>query len=267
MTNYTTVATRVAVLLACGVAAILFVEEGRPTRFPSLVGQVVADDKPADAKSDAKVEKAKKEDEEKPVPLDLTPHVRLKVANFDKSPRFPWKAVPRGTQTYANIPVQIDGCIFLWGEGNEKIGLKYPEKVEGIAVKQKFETLYVYHACFYEGKAGDAVYEIVFHYADDTHSSEKVLCAEDVRDWYVKPDEKQPGPSGKRSVLAWTGDFDSGDRKQSLRFCLTAIENPYPKLEVTTIDLVSSKTRTAGCILSLTPGKSGLMRLPKEVKD
>ncbi|MEZ6034664.1 MAG: hypothetical protein R3C17_16340 [Planctomycetaceae bacterium] len=47
---------------------------------------------------------------------------------------------------------------------------------------------------------------------------------------------------------------------QSLRFCLTAIENPHPDRKVKSIDLVSSKNQSAGCILAMTLGRSTLMR-------
>lgn len=201
-----------------------------------------------------------------PTLLDLSPYVKLKAADFDKTKRFPWKVVPHGAQTYANVPVQIDGAIFLYGESNAKIGLKYPEELTGIQVKQKFETLYVYHTVFFEGEKGSAVYEIVFHYADQTSASDKIVCGDDVRDWYVNPDDKMPAPTGKRSALGWQGEFVSDGAKQPLRFCLTAIENPHPKLEVVTIDLVSAKSKTAGCVLAMTAGKSGLMRRPTDDK-
>jgi hypothetical protein len=50
------------------------------------------------------------------------------------------------------------------------------------------------------------------------------------------------------------------DGKRPLLFCLTAIENPKPFLPVKSIDLFSCKKRSAGVILALTTGKSGLMK-------
>jgi hypothetical protein len=41
---------------------------------------------------------------------------------------------------------------------------------------------------------------------------------------------------------------------------VTAIKNPQPSLAVETIDLYSCKSRTAACIMAMTPGKSGLMK-------
>ena len=50
------------------------------------------------------------------------------------------------------------------------------------------------------------------------------------------------------------------DGKRPLLFCLTAKENPKPFLEVTSIDLISCKNKSAGHILALTAGRSGLMK-------
>jgi len=48
--------------------------------------------------------------------------------------------------------------------------------------------------------------------------------------------------------------------KRPLCFILTAIENPKPFLPVKSIDLYSRKNRSAGVILAMTTGKSGLMK-------
>ena len=208
-------------------------------------------------------EKATTEKPAAAVPLDLKPHYALKAAAFDKITQYPWPAVPRGSQTFANVPLEIGGAIFLWGERNAKNGLKYPEEITGIATNQKFETLYVCHGAFYEAKAGTKMCEVKFHYEDNTSASDTIVCGEDARDWFVKPTEKTEkmlGPSGPRSTLAWSGDGKIGDRTQTIRFCLTAIDNPHPDKVVTAIDLISSKTQTAACILAITTGKAGLLK-------
>lgn len=267
--------TPVIILITAGFAVSQLLSGHVPPLTIQLAGQLVAEDrqtgnseKPETAPEkplpkDAGAESVREKDEEKPAPLDLTPHLAMKATDFAKIKVYAWQSVPHGPQTYANVPLQIDGTIFLWGGRNTENGQKYPEKVTGIAVKRKFETLYVYHGAFYEGEAGSPVYEVIFKYVDGTTASNKILNGIDVRDWYAKRTEKVLGPSGRRSVLGWDGDHISGDKKQAVRFCLTAIENPRPELEVETLDLVSSKTKTAGCILAMTTGKSGLIRRPK----
>ena len=79
-------------------------------------------------------------------------------------------------------------------------------------------------------------------------------------DWVANRGVRVIGPTGEHSKLAWVGGSFSTTKKEPLRLCLTAIENPQPELEVKTVDLYSCKSRTAPCIMAMTPGKSGLMK-------
>ena len=193
-------------------------------------------------------------------PLDLTTYYSMKSSVFDKIVQYPWPAVPRGSQTFANVPLEIGGAIFLWGERNANNGQKYREEISGIPIQAKFETLYICHGAFFEAKAGTPMCEIQFHYDDGTTANDAIVCGDDTRDWFANREEKNLGPAGPRSTLAWDGDGKQGDRTQAIRFCLTAIANPHPDKFITTIDLVSSKTQTAACILAITPGPAGLMK-------
>jgi hypothetical protein len=148
----------------------------------------------------------------------------------------------------------------LYGEGNAKAGLKFPEALTGIPLNQKFETLYVYHAAFYGSPNGTPVYDIVFRYEDGTSATNQILYGDDVLDWYANGGKKVTGPTAARSKLAWHGGADPGEGKQPLRFCLTAVENPFPATTVTAVDLYSCKSQSAACIQALTPGRAGLMR-------
>ncbi len=195
--------------------------------------------------------------------LDLTPFYEWQATNFyqAKNSAFPsWTVVPRGFQTFAHVPLQIDGMKCLWGSGNAQHGLIFAEELLGIPMNRKFETLYVYHTAFYVARPGTPVYEVVFRYEDGSSATNQVLYGMDVLDWYANRGKTVIGPSGPHSKLAWHGAYHSpGGYTQPLRFCLTALENPQPSLEVTSIDLYSCKSITAACIMAMTPGKSGLM--------
>ena len=71
---------------------------------------------------------------------------------------------------------------------------------------------------------------------------------------------QQFGPTGPNSRLAWHGEYSAGGKQQPLYFCLTALKNPKPFLEVTSIDLYSRKCNSTACIMAMTAGQSGLMR-------
>jgi hypothetical protein len=194
-------------------------------------------------------------------PLDLSKHYRMRAENFKNVNRFAWKIVPHGTQTFANIPLELGGAMFLWGERNAKNGLVYPEQIEGVAVNRAFETLYIYHSAFFTGKPGDVVYDVVFQYEDGTSAKDSIACGVDVLEWYVSNDQSPKEPSGPRSTRAWSGADADG---QVVHYCLTAVENPHPKSTVKSLDFVSAKSQTAGCIMGLTVGKSGLLKVAEK---
>jgi hypothetical protein len=196
--------------------------------------------------------------------LDLSKFLQMRADSFANSTRFPWPAVPRGSQTFVGVPVEIQGATMLWGQRNADAGLKYPEAITGIPCQQTFMALYILHGTFYEGAQGEPSFEVVLNYQGGEKQTEAILCGDDSRNWYVKEGEKMLGPSAKRSALAWTGTGKAAGRDQAIRFCMTAIENKYPDRQVATIDLVSSKKQTAGCILAITVGKAGLLKPPPD---
>lgn len=191
-------------------------------------------------------------------PLDLTGNYIGSASDFQGS-RI-WKAVPFGFQVFHHVPLQIGGMMILWGEGNAKMGAVFPEQVLGIAVNQKFETLYVYHCTFFGSPNNTPVYDLVFRYEDDYSVTNIIRYGVDILDSYSNQGKTVIGPTGPNSRLAWYGE-NSADRKTPrLRYFLTAVNNPKPFLEVASIDLYSCKSPCCGIILAMTPGRSGLMR-------
>ena len=171
-----------------------------------------------------------------------------------------WKPVPIGFQVFHHVPLQIEGTLCLWGDGNTKMGAVFPEQVLGIAVNRKFETLYVYHCTFFGSPNNTPVYNLVFRYEDDYSVTNTIRYGVDTIDFNTPGGKTKTGPTGTNSKVAWVGGSFTPDGKRPLLFCLTAIENPKPFLEVKTIDLFSCKNKSAGVILALTTGRSGLMK-------
>ena len=194
-------------------------------------------------------------------PLDMTGHFQTPATRLKDIKQFPaWRAVPIGSQTFCHVPLQIDGMICLWGAVNAKNGLTFPEAWTGIPFNQKFETLYVYHATFVGSANGTPVYDLVFRYEDGSSATNEILYGDDVLDWYAYGGPHVTGPTAARSQLAWHGVAGPDANNQPLRFCLTAVDNPFPAATVTAVDLYSCKSQSAACILAFTPGHSGLMQ-------
>jgi hypothetical protein len=195
-------------------------------------------------------------------PLDLGDISDRSASTFRKSPV--WKDAPIGFQVFDHVPLQIDGFQLLWGSGNAESGAVFPKQVLGIAVNRRFETLYVYHCTFYGSPYNTPVYNLVFRYDDgyddDYSVTNTIRYGVDVIDFNTRGSIKDAAPTGTNSKVAWVGGSFTPDGKRPLCFILTAIENPKPFLLVKSIDLYSCKNRSAGVILAMTTGKSGLMK-------
>jgi hypothetical protein len=191
-------------------------------------------------------------------PLDLIAQYDTLASNFGGE----MSIVPRGFQTFAHVPLQIDGSKCLWGGGfpyhGEGIGA---ENLLGIPVHRRFETLYVCHTAIFWSPDNAPVYELVFRYDDDDYSvTNQIRYGVDVLDWYANKGKPVLGPTGPNSRMAWHGEYSANGKIVPLRFSLTALKNPKPFMEVTTIDLYSSKSNSCGLILAMTTGRDGLMR-------
>ena len=121
-------------------------------------------------------------------------------------------------------------CSCLWGEGNAKNGLVFPEKVDDIPVNRKFDTLYVYHATFYSSRDGSPVYHLTLQYANGTSSMTTICYGAHVRDWFQTPNEQVSELTDLKSKMVWRGDNpdSKADSPVKLRFFITSITNPRP---------------------------------------
>jgi hypothetical protein len=192
-------------------------------------------------------------------PIDLTGHYTTPASALEDSSSY-WGEIPWEFQVFRHVPLQIDGIMCLWGAGNAKAGADYPEEVTGIAVNQKFETLYVYHCTFFNSPKNTPVYDLVFRYADGESATNTMLYGVDTMDFNTPGGNRIRGPSGNNTKVAWVGSSFTPDGKHPLLFSLTAVKNPRPSIAVTSMDLFSSKNQSAGIILAMTAGPSGMMK-------
>ena len=196
------------------------------------------------------------------MPVDMTGQYLQQASSLEGSSSY-WGEIPWEFQVFHNVPLNIDGIIYLWGAGNAKGGAVYPEQILGIPVNEKFDTLYVYHCTFYNSPKGTPVYDLVFRYENGESATNTVLYGIDTMDFNTpggKPINAIKGPTGKNTKIGWIGSSFTTDGKHPLLFSLTAMKNPQPTLKITSIDLFSSKNQSAGVILAMTGGPAGLMQ-------
>ena len=206
----------------------------------------------------------KKADKMPAQPLDLTSFYQTPASQFDKIKAFPFRIAPRGSKTFGNVPLAIDGMICLWGESSAKNGQKFPEKVDDIPVNRKFDSLYVYHTTFFSSRDGSPVYHLTLKYANDTESMTTICYGAHVRDWYwlMSPPEKVTELSDSKSKMAWSADHPD-NKNIKIRFFISPITNPRPALEVKSISLASAKGASTACIMAMTTGPDDLFKIDK----
>lgn len=199
---------------------------------------------------------------QKAEPLDLTSVYQTPAANFKGINTYPWRDAPIGSQTFGNVPLEIGGMICLWGARNAEGGLVFPYYVEGIPVQRKFDALYVYHADFNNADDGTPVSNLIFNFEDGTHSAFEVACGAHLKDWLVNVSNpiELTDPKSKL-VVRRRSSMSTADKPRELRFYITEIANPQPTSEVTTIDVVSAKERSSYCLLAITTGPAGLLKM------
>ena len=131
------------------------------------------------------------------MPLDLTKYLVLKPEQFEKIKQYPWAVTPLGKQTFAGVPLEIQGATILWGKRNADRGQNYPETVIDIPCQQKFETLYILHSVFFEAAKGEPSFDIVLNYEGGKTQTDTILCGEDSKDWWVNDPNETLGPIGQ----------------------------------------------------------------------
>lgn len=205
--------------------------------------------------------------ESKGEPLDMTAQYRTPAANFDQIKTYPWRDAPRGSQTFGNVPLEIGGMICLWGGRNAQGGLVFPSYVEGIPVQRKFETIYLYHATFNNAEDGTPVSNLVFNFDDESHSAFEICCGVHLKDWLVNVNNSTELSDPKsKLVVRRKSSMSTDDAPRELRFYITEIANPQPSSVVTTIDIVSAKEKSSYCILAITTGPAGLLKMDSPPK-
>lgn len=174
--------------------------------------------------------------------LDLQPRATdRRDANLGRgTPGNTMKELPGGEQAFRGVTFRVDEQFILLG--SPLSGAKRPDKVEGIAVGEKFQRLRMLHGTFYgQAEKGDPPYvaedtqigRYLVRYEDGATEEVPIVYGQDVRDWWVLG----RGRSVTRGRVAWEGDNDAAKaRGYRLRIYLGTWENPRPDKRVTQID-------------------------------
>jgi eukaryotic-like serine/threonine-protein kinase len=156
--------------------------------------------------------------------------------------------LPRGLQSFAEITFDVRGIIQLArGSASDR---QFPESVSGILASHACRRLHFLHATLREVDEGTQIGHYVVHYANGSDVRIPIIYGQNVRDWWVKPNERL---APENLTEAWTGsNAESLANGTSIRLFKWTWENPFPMLEIRSLDFISDKAPSAPFLLAIT---------------
>ena len=161
----------------------------------------------------------------------------------------PVASLPKGIQTYGNVPFQIGSPIAVTGLEAARGGELFPKELTGIKIGAKARRLHLLHATLFPEKDGTPIAKIVFHYANGSEESIRLGYGVHTRAWTMPRTEKRDELVDANSRLAWSETEDR--RGPGLRLFQTALDNPKPTENITSIDVVSLFSRAAPLVFGM----------------
>jgi len=186
-----------------------------------------------------------------PTCINLAPYTNTYYAD-DSTELY---SLPIGTNHWAGIEFRISGAVMLGGPRLVHMGLKFPERISNIPVGRKCERAHFIHAGYAHRNALMATY--VFHYANGM-TWEIPITGEHVSTWRVDRYAENKPIAAKGCIVAWRGE----DKKGPAQLYLSSWENPFPDLEMESIDLITGETWGSIFVAAIT-----LDSLPPSTKD
>lgn len=183
----------------------------------------------------------------KPGMIDLTKYYNAPlVASWHAGLGNDLSTLPAGIQKFVGVEFDIRGLIQLSGG---EVGVRYPEDITGIKARLKSSRLHFLHAAGWNlVNTGTKIGSYWVRYADGKRKEIPIVYGQDVVNWW-NSDGKLP----TQSVVAWTGQ-NAASRAQGrlIRLFCSTWTNPFPELEIESIDFVSSLVNSAPFLVAIT---------------
>ena len=181
--------------------------------------------------------------------LDLTANYNAQLTDgWQGFPANDLSNMPSGLQQFNGVPFDVRGIIQL---GGAEAAVVFTNKIDGIAVHQRFKRLNVLHgATFRPRRETTDLASYVLHYANGQTNEIPIVYGQNIADWWFDPiDPFVP----KNAQVAWEG-FNEAVKAygKSLRVYQMSWDNPLPDEEVVSISLVSHMNLSAPFVIAIT---------------
>jgi hypothetical protein len=157
--------------------------------------------------------------------------------------------LPRGLQEFGGVRFDVRGIVQLWGQqAARELQVRFPRDVRGVPVACKGGKVHFLHACGWTSTPGTQVAAYVMRYADGRTQEIPVNYGKDVQDWWMGGGA--PGPDGPE--LVWQGKNHAAPDGPSLGLYRTIWNNPFPEVEIESVDYRSTGSNSAPFLIAIT---------------
>jgi len=160
--------------------------------------------------------------------------------------------LPKGLQVFGGVTFDVRGLLQIAGAKSLKVtGLALPEEIKGIKVNRKGRLIHFLHACAFTAKPGTKIGVYIIHYSNGEVREAPILYKQNVRDWWVYPEEGNV--TDKEVEEVWQGSNAATRRHcQKTHLIKYTWKNPLPDVEITYIDFTTTLEDPAPFLVAIT---------------
>jgi uncharacterized GH25 family protein len=169
--------------------------------------------------------------------------------------------LPRGRQVLDGVPFQIDGVVFLEGNGKGRTN------IHAISIGQAFDLLHFLAAAHNGGVSnGTLIARVRLVYADQTAAALDLRFGVQMRRWYGQWHQKREAATDTNCTEAWDGlASDPAKSENILRLYHVVLANPFPDRPVASLSVETAKSRCGLLMAGLSVGPAQTQRLADTV--
>jgi hypothetical protein len=154
--------------------------------------------------------------------------------------------LPSGLLQLGGVLFDVRAIVQVSGSELERAHGRFPEQITGIRIQQACRQLHFLHAAGWRSDEGTQLGAYILHYADGQSQTIPIVYGEDLRDWNARSD---PATRLARASIVWTG---VNKAQAPVRLFKRTWVNPWPDVEITSMDYISSMAHSAPFLIALT---------------
>lgn len=155
--------------------------------------------------------------------------------------------LPQGRQVLDGVEFDVPGIVQLTSRKLQSYATatNFPESIEGIVIGRTCQRLHFLHATGWDAIAGTSIGSYWIRYANNREVEIPIRFGREIGNWWAMPSDIAKRPQG----VVWQGTNAANQPVQLFR---KSWRNPYPAVEIRSVDFVSRMTRSAPFLIAIT---------------